>query len=199
MRESFINYLENKSLKNSYIHDYLPYELSSRYQNHLDPVTTNQKKRARPVFAKRKKRNSYYKVDKLLCLPIELDKFWISSYFGPRRIGKTKQMSFHFGLDMAAMKGTKVVASESGKITFAGYLPGFGNNIIINHANNLKTRYAHLNSIFVRAGQHVSRGQLIGTVGDSGCVRKKGHDASHLHFELYNNGRRVNPLAYLPI
>ncbi len=139
------------------------------------------------------------KADKLFGLPIDLDKFWISSYFGPRRIGKSKELSFHYGLDMAAIKGTKVFASESGKITLAGYLPGFGNNIIINHANNLKTRYAHLKSIFVRAGQYVSRGQLIGTVGDSGCVRKKGHDASHLHFELYNNGRRVNPLAYLPI
>ena len=199
MRESFINYLEDKNLKYLLSNASLSAEFSLRYQNQLEPLKVNHKKRARPVFTKRKKQNSYYKVDKLLALPIELDKFWISSYFGPRRIGKSKEMSFHFGLDMAAMKGTKVFASESGKITVAGYLPGFGNNIIINHANNLKTRYAHLNSIFVRAGQHVSRGQLIGTVGDSGCVRKKGHDASHLHFELYNNGRRVNPLAYLPI
>jgi murein DD-endopeptidase MepM/ murein hydrolase activator NlpD len=199
LRESFINYLENKSLKDLFTKDYLPEEFSLRYQNQLEPLKVNHKKRARHVLTKRKKRNSYYKVDKLLGLPIELDKFWISSYFGPRRIGKSKEMSFHFGLDMAAIKGTKVFASESGKITLAGYLPGFGNNIIINHANNLKTRYAHLNSIFVRVGQHVSRGQLVGTVGDSGCVRKKGHDASHLHFELYNNGRRVNPLAYLPI
>jgi murein DD-endopeptidase MepM/ murein hydrolase activator NlpD len=199
LRESFINYLEDKKLKDLLSNAHLSAEFSLRYQNQLEPLKVNHKKRARPVFTKRKKRNSYYKVDKLLGLPIDLDKFWISSYFGPRRVGKNKEMSFHFGLDMAAIKGTKVFASETGKITVASYLPGFGNNIIINHANNLKTRYAHLNSIFVRAGQHVSRGQLIGTVGDSGCVRKKGHDASHLHFELYNNGRRVNPLAYLPI
>lgn len=178
----------------------MPDNFSQRYQRNLVNIKNNlSKKRTTKSFYKRKKRNTFQKVDKLLACPIELDKFWISSYFGPRRIGKSKELSFHYGLDMAAIKGTKVAASESGKISFAGYLPGFGNNIIINHANNLKTRYAHLNSIFVHAGKYVNRGQLIGTVGDSGCVRKKGHDASHLHFELYNNGRRVNPLAYLPI
>jgi len=100
---------------------------------------------------------------------------------------------------MAAIKGTKVKSVEDGTIIFAGFLPGFGNNIFIVHRNNIKTRYAHLDNIYVKTGNKITKGEIIGTVGDSGYVRKKGHDASHLHFEVYNNGRRVDPISYLPL
>lgn len=108
-------------------------------------------------------------------------------------------MGFHYGLDMAAIKGTEVKSAEDGKVIFAGFLPGFGNNILILHSDKIKTRYAHLEKIYTYTGAKVKKGKLIGTVGDSGYVRKKGHDASHLHFEVYNNGRRINPISYLPI
>ena len=69
---------------------------------------------------------------------------------------------------------------------------GFGNHIVITHPNGIDTLYAHLSSIHVSEGQRVSRGQVIGAVGNTG--RSTG---PHLHFEVRKNGQRVNPTPYL--
>lgn len=128
--------------------------------------------------------------------PLELHHFWISSLFGPRK-KPNGTLGFHYGLDMAALKGTPVRAAAAGKVVQAQYVPGYGNNILLQHNKDYRTRYAHLDSIRVKVGQHVKAGDRIGSVGDTGCVRKNGHDASHLHFEIYRSGRQVNPLRYL--
>lgn len=128
--------------------------------------------------------------------PIDLKNFWISSPFGPRKRPDGRP-SFHYGIDMAAMKGVPVKAAASGKVMQAQYAPGYGNNIILSHAQNYRTRYAHLHSIKVKPGQWVQAGQTIGTVGDTGFVRKSGKYATHLHFEIHENGKPVNPLRYL--
>lgn len=129
--------------------------------------------------------------------PIEHEKFWISSYFGPRK-GPNGKKSFHTGIDMAAQKGTPVKAAASGTVMQVYEDPlGYGKTIVIKHDQKYKTRYAHLDSMLVKVGQHVQTGYLIGKVGDSGNVRKQGRDASHLHFELYELGKRVNPLYFL--
>jgi len=128
--------------------------------------------------------------------PLELHSFWLSSLFGARKKANG-QPGFHKGVDMAAMKGTPVKAAAAGTVVQAQYLPGYGNNILIQHNKYYRTRYAHLNRIHVSVGQKVAQGQKIGTVGDSGSVRKSGRDASHLHFEIYHNGSHVNPLRYL--
>ena len=128
--------------------------------------------------------------------PLELHHFWISSLFGPR--AKTDGTpGFHYGVDLAALKGTPVKTAASGVVVQAQYISGYGNNILIQHNKNYRTRYAHLNSIGVKVGDRVQAGKKIGTVGDTGFVRKSGRDASHLHFEIYKNGRHVNPLRYL--
>lgn len=128
--------------------------------------------------------------------PLELHHFWISSLYGPRK-KPSGQVGFHYGVDMAALKGTPVKSAAAGVVVQAQYVPGYGNNILIQHNKNYRTRYAHLNSIGVKVHQKISAGQKIGTVGDTGFVRKNGHDASHLHFEIYKNGKHVNPLRYL--
>lgn len=129
--------------------------------------------------------------------PIELSKFWLSSLFGPRKLASGK-ISFHYAIDMASLKGTPVKASAAGKIILAQLTnSGYGNCVMIEHNSRYKTRYAHLDAILVKPGQNVSKGQNIGTVGDSGYVRKYGKDASHLHFEIYQDGQRVNPLKFL--
>lgn len=129
--------------------------------------------------------------------PIERDKFWLSSCFGPRK-GPNGKKSFHTGIDMAAHKGTPVKAAASGAVVQVYEDPlGYGKTIVIKHDHTYKTRYAHLDSMLVKVGQHVQTGQLIGKVGDSGNVRKQGRDASHLHFELYEHGKRINPLCLL--
>ncbi len=128
--------------------------------------------------------------------PLELHHFWLSSLFGARKKANGKP-GFHYGIDMAAMKGTTVKAAAAGTVIQAQYVPGYGNNVLIQHNKYYRTRYAHLNRIHTSVGQKVTQGQKIGAVGDSGSVRKTGRDASHLHFEIYHNGSHVNPLRYL--
>lgn len=128
--------------------------------------------------------------------PIELQSFWLSSLFGPRR-RPNGHIEFHHAIDMAAMKGTPVKAAAAGKVIIAQTLPGYGNCVMIEHNNRYKTRYGHLHRIYVKNGQYVQEGEQIASVGDTGLVRKSGRDASHLHFEIHQDGRRVNPLAFL--
>jgi len=129
--------------------------------------------------------------------PIERDRFWMSSFFGRRKIARGK-WTFHSGLDMAAIKGTPIRAVAEGRVLEAGDSNnGYGNMVLLAHANGFKTRYAHLDHVGVRYGHTVKRGQIIGTVGDTGNVRGNGTDASHLHFEVYHYAKPVNPLYYL--
>ena len=134
--------------------------------------------------------------DFLFSSPIERSKYWLSSPFGPRKIGK-HAWKFHYGIDMACPRGTPVYAAASGIVVESYYHNGWGNCIVILHNHKYKTRYAHLHTRYVKAGQEVARGKIIGLVGSTGAVRSKGNDASHLHFEVYSYGRRVNPLSVL--
>ena len=128
--------------------------------------------------------------------PLELHHFWLSSLFGARKKANGTP-GFHYGIDLAAMRGTPVKAAAAGTVIQAQYVPGYGNNVLIQHNKYYRTRYAHLHRIHAAVGQKVTQGQKIGTVGDTGSVRKTGRDASHLHFEIYHNGSHVNPLRYL--
>jgi murein DD-endopeptidase MepM/ murein hydrolase activator NlpD len=140
---------------------------------------------------------SLHKRDMVFSWPIDRSRFWLSSFFGPRR-KKNGTMGFHYGIDMAALKGTSVMAAAPGTVVEARYDAGYGNTIVLAHNGKYKTRYAHLDSIFVKVGQRVQRGSLIGTVGNTGYVRSAfGKDPSHLHFELYMFGKKVNPMHFL--
>lgn len=99
----------------------------------------------------------------------------------------------HTGVDIDGDYSNPVVASEAGviKIRQSGRT-GYGNQIVIDHENGILTRYAHLSKFSVEAGQRVERGQVIGIVGSTG--RSTG---THLHYEIFVNGRRINPLTYI--
>lgn len=129
--------------------------------------------------------------------PIDMNKFWLSSLFGPRkRIDGT--WGFHHGIDMAAIKGTAVKTVRAGTVVEAAFQAGYGNTVVIKHTETIKTRYAHLHAIRVHVGQKIKQGIVVGTVGETGFIRKKGKDGSHLHFEVYESGKRINPLHCLP-
>lgn len=129
--------------------------------------------------------------------PIERSNFWLSSPFGPRKKPDGK-WQFHKGIDMAAPKGTPVKAAGDGTVLEATYVSGYGNTILLAHDNRFKTRYAHLDKIFVHVGQKIKKGDYIGKVGATGSVRKRrGGDGSHLHFEVYAHGRHINPFYFL--
>jgi murein DD-endopeptidase MepM/ murein hydrolase activator NlpD len=129
--------------------------------------------------------------------PIDSDKFWLSSLFGPRkRIDGS--WGFHHGVDMAAVKGTVVKSARAGVVVEAAFQAGYGNTVVVKHSESLKTRYAHLHTIRVHVGQKIKQTTIVGTVGETGFIRKKGKDGSHLHFEVYEYGKRINPLQCLP-
>ncbi len=141
-------------------------------------------------------RSGSFSGESIFSWPIDLSKFWLSSLYGWRRFSNRK-ISFHHGIDMASMRGTEVKAAAAGRVALAQWVSGYGNCIDIVHDQHYKTRYAHLQTIFARAGAQVKSGQCIGTVGDTGAVRKSGKDASHLHFEIHYHGQSVNPLKFL--
>jgi murein DD-endopeptidase MepM/ murein hydrolase activator NlpD len=103
----------------------------------------------------------------------------------------------HPGVDILSPVGTPVVAALSGRVirvdSGGGYNGGYGNLVVISHANGLETRYAHLSRTSVSVGQTVSQGQQIGAVGMTGNT-----SGPHLHFETYTNGARQNPSNFLP-
>lgn len=128
--------------------------------------------------------------------PIEKDAFWLSSAFGPRK-EPNGSWGFHYGIDMAAVRGTPVKAAAQGIVIEAGFASGYGNTIVLAHGKKFRTRYAHLAKVLVTIGDKVQQGELIGKVGDTGNARKRGKDASHLHFEISILGKKVNPLYFL--
>lgn len=151
---------------------------------------------AKPVVKKVERAKSVSKKKHALSWPLERSKFWISSFFGRRKIAH--KWGFHMGIDMAALKGTPVRAAAFGRAIEAGASDnGYGNTILLQHDNGYKTRYAHLDHVRIKRGSTIKRGQYIGTVGDTGNVRGNGTDASHLHFEVYRYNRPVNPLYHL--
>jgi murein DD-endopeptidase MepM/ murein hydrolase activator NlpD len=100
----------------------------------------------------------------------------------------------HKGLDIAAPFGAPVKAMAIGSVEFAGVRGGFGNCIIIKHANGFETLYGHLSKIMVGVGQKVAIGQVIGKVGSTG--RSTG---PHLHYEIHKNGQKINPQSFLTL
>jgi murein DD-endopeptidase MepM/ murein hydrolase activator NlpD len=108
----------------------------------------------------------------------------------------------HKGIDMDGYMGQPVRAASAGVVSRTGQIgSGYGNEIMIAHSS-VWTHYAHLSRIYVRPGQRVTAGQVIGAVGNSGqVVRSRTGDGSHLHFEIATKasvfGSQVNPAPFL--
>lgn len=111
---------------------------------------------------------------------------YISSHMGSRW-GRQ-----HKGMDIARPSNRSILAADNGTVAFAGWDGDYGNKIIINHNNGMKTIYAHLNSLSVSTGDVVQKGSKIGVMGSTGQST-----GVHLHFEVYKNGVLQNPEDYL--
>jgi murein DD-endopeptidase MepM/ murein hydrolase activator NlpD len=94
----------------------------------------------------------------------------------------------HKGMDFAAPYGTPIHAATDGVVSYAGWHGGHGKYVKLKHNGSIATGYAHMSRFAVKAGQRVSRGQVIGYVGSTGLST-----GPHLHYELYKNGAAVNP------
>ena len=111
----------------------------------------------------------------------------VTSGFGPRW-GRA-----HQGIDIDGVTGDPVVASASGRVVLAEPFGGYGNAVVVDHGNGIRTLYAHLSGFGVVLGQEVVKGQPLGSVGCTGhCY------GDHLHFEILVDGVPVDPLLYLP-
>jgi len=135
--------------------------------------------------------------DQLACLPAiqpisNKDLTRTASGWGFRIHPIYKILKFHYGMDFTAPTGTEVYATGDGRIiTVEWSRRGYGNQIIIDHAYGYKTMYAHMSDFNVRLGQEVKRGDVIGFVGNTGLST-----APHLHYEVYLNNKKVNPINY---
>ena len=133
-------------------------------------------------------------------LPVPSDQFVLTSPFGNRVSPFTRATDFHKGLDLSAPTGTAIYAAADGVVTFAGRYPlrqsvnwwRFGNVVTIKHAERFLTIYAHCDSVRVRAGQKVTQGEVIATVGSTGWSTN-----SHLHYEVRSDLEK--PGEYVPI
>lgn len=115
-----------------------------------------------------------------------------ASSFGYRVHPVSGETTFHYGVDLAANKGTPIVASRSGTVEIATYDSASGYYVQINHLDDYKSVYLHMDKYIVTSGQFVLAGQIIGYCGDSGIST-----GSHLHFGISKNGQALNPADYI--
>lgn len=182
------------------------------YENHITPggevvktgnvlyaALTLRKTKLELYRFKDKKGNIDYYNEKGLAMkrtlhrkPLAFQNARISSPFGRRRHPIYKDLRVHWGIDYAAPRGTAIYAGGDGVVLAAKYNGGYGNYIKIRHNSEYSTAYGHMQKFAkgIRPGVRVKQGQVIGYVGSTG--RSTG---PHLHYEVVQNGRRVNPLT----
>jgi murein DD-endopeptidase MepM/ murein hydrolase activator NlpD len=124
-------------------------------------------------------------------IPVK-DSFRFTSGFGTRRDPKGWGRRMHSGVDFAAPRGTPIYSTAGGVVISAKREGGYGNTIRIQHEFGFESVYAHQTKLLVKAGQRISLGDHIGTMGSTG--RSTG---VHLHYEVHLNGRKVNPMTYM--
>ncbi|MBQ9546821.1 MAG: M23 family metallopeptidase [Bacteroidales bacterium] len=128
-------------------------------------------------------------------MPLPKDRCHVASGFGYRYHPILHTRRMHTGLDLTAAKGEPVYATGDGVVRVASRnaegLSGYGLAVFIDHGYGFQTLYAHLSSVSVSPGQKVRRGEKIGAVGSSGLST-----GSHLHYEVFQNGERVNPIYF---
>ena len=117
---------------------------------------------------------------------------WTTSRFGYRISPFTGRREFHKGFDIANRKGTPIIATANGTVTFTGKKGSYGNIVVIDHGHGMVTRYGHTDKILVKRGDKVKRGDSIALVGNTG--RSTG---PHVHYEVHLNGIPVNPEKYI--
>jgi murein DD-endopeptidase MepM/ murein hydrolase activator NlpD len=114
----------------------------------------------------------------------------VGSGFGMRRHPILGYLRMHSGLDFAAPTGTPIFSVTDGVVAYAGRKGGYGNFVQVNHGGGIATGYGHMSRIAAAPGQRVRQGQIIGYVGSTGLST-----GPHLHYELYRNGRAINPAS----
>ena len=159
-------------------------------------LTSNEQKYLKKI--KQDSTNSIHelaKLDKLTStIPIMLPEYkvHVTSKYGMRKHPRKKKSKFHCGLDIQGVKNAPIYAAADGHVTVVGRKKAFGNLIEIKHSEIFATKYAHLKTIYLKVGDRVTKGQVIGLQGCSG-----NSTGDHLHFEIWLNNKHVNPFDFL--
>lgn len=124
--------------------------------------------------------------------PPLINKPTISSDFGMRLDPFSGLWQEHRGIDLMAKFGAPILATNSGRISFAGFLPRYGNMVEIDHGDGFVTRYGHAEKVLVKTGDFVQASQTIAHVGSSGKAT-----GPHLHFEVIQHNALINPRNFL--
>lgn len=119
--------------------------------------------------------------------------FPLTSQFGNRVHPISGDIRFHEGVDFGTPPGTPIKAAKPGTVAFAGWHGGYGKTVIMQHSAEYETLYAHLDEVWVTAGDRVAQGKVIGLSGDTGYAT-----GPHLHFEIRAGQVARNPMDYLP-
>jgi murein DD-endopeptidase MepM/ murein hydrolase activator NlpD len=114
----------------------------------------------------------------------------LTSRYGPRVHPLSGAYRQHQGIDLAAREGTPIRATGSGVVSTAGWAGNYGLLVSLDHGGAVQTRYAHMSRLNVGSGQRVNAGDIIGFVGSTG-----NSTGPHVHYEIRQNGRALNPLA----
>jgi len=116
----------------------------------------------------------------------------ITSVFGWRRHPIWGSRNWHTGIDIAAPYGRPIAAADSGEVILSKWWKGYGKAVVIDHGRGVSTVYGHMSRIYVKYGDQIRKGQIIGLVGSTGYST-----GPHLHFEVRINGKPVDPNKYL--
>ncbi len=117
---------------------------------------------------------------------------YVTSSYGMRVHPVTGVYKLHDGTDFRAYCGTSIRASAAGTVQWARYRGGYGNQVLVDHGSPFMTSYSHLSRFAVSSGERVAKGEVIGYSGSTGYST-----ACHLHFMVYVDGIRTNPMRYL--
>jgi murein DD-endopeptidase MepM/ murein hydrolase activator NlpD len=156
---------------------------------HLDQVAVTQQERFEVLYEHMEAQRNM-----LSCTPTirPVEDGYISSIFGYRVSPFTERKEFHKGLDIATKKGTPILATADGVVSFSGKKGLMGNMIVIDHGFGFTTRFGHCEKLLKNKGDKVKRGDIIALVGNTG--RSTG---PHVHYEVQVNGVQVNPNRYI--
>lgn len=157
--------------------------------NQLDLAAVTQQERFETLYEHMEAQQSI-----LACTPTirPVEDGYISSIFGYRVSPFTERREFHKGLDISTKKGTTIIATADGVISYSGKNGSMGNMIAIDHGYGYTTRYGHCQKLLKKKGENVKRGEVIALVGNTG--RSTG---PHVHYEVKLNGVQVNPNSYI--
>lgn len=125
--------------------------------------------------------------------PVELERVTKIILYGKRENPAPGQRKNHTGIDFELAKGSEVYATADGVVVFSRFGPNYGNYIRIKHGDSYSTQYSHLDNATVKQGDKITRGQVIGLVGNTGLSK-----IPHLHYEIIKDGIMVDPKDYLP-